>query len=124
MSAAIATRHYPVARVVQVHDGDTLKLDVDLGFSTHAYIWVRLKDVRAPELSEPDGPAAHIDVRLWLAEHAPDSFVTLTTFQTGGSFKEIREQRTFIRYVGIIVADNGAELNQYLRDKGFIDRGA
>jgi endonuclease YncB( thermonuclease family) len=117
------TRTYPVARVVEVHDGDTLKLDVDLGFSCHAWAWIRLKGVGAPELSEPDGPAAHNDVRLWLAEHAPDNFVTLTTFQTAGAFKEIREQRTFIRYVGIVVADNGAELNSYLLAKGYVDRG-
>jgi endonuclease YncB( thermonuclease family) len=117
------SRHYPLARVVEIHDGDTLKLDVDLGFSCHAWAWVRLKSVRAPELSEPDGSAARADVLDWLAEHAPDSWVTLTTFQTAGGFKEIREQRTFIRYVGIVVADNGAELNSYLLAKGWIDRG-
>jgi hypothetical protein len=124
MAGAVATRTYPLARVIEVHDGDTLKLDVDLGFSCHMWVWVRLKSVRAPELSEPDGPAARNDVRLWLAEHAPDSFITLTTFQTAGAFKEIREQRTFIRYVGIVVADNGAELNSYLLAKGYVDRGA
>jgi endonuclease YncB( thermonuclease family) len=123
MAAAIASHHYPLARVLQVHDGDTLKLDVDLGFSCHTWAWIRLKDVGAPELSEPDGPAAREDVVAWLAEQAPDGWVTLTTFQVAGAFKEIRERRTFIRYVGIVVADNGAELNEWLRAKGFVDRG-
>jgi endonuclease YncB( thermonuclease family) len=118
------SRRYDLARVLDVHDGDTLKIDVDLGFSCHTWVWVRLKGVGAPELSEPDGLTARSDVQLWLAEHASDMWVSLTTFQTAGTFKEIRERRTFIRYVGIVIADNGAELNSYLLAKGYVDRGA
>jgi endonuclease YncB( thermonuclease family) len=120
-----ASRRYPVARVVEVHDADTIKLDVDCGFSVHAYVWVRLRGVRAPELREPDGGAARNDTVLWLAEHAPTSLVALETFQTTGSgvLTEIHERRTFIRYVGVVTATNGAELNKYLVDKGFVDRG-
>jgi endonuclease YncB( thermonuclease family) len=119
------SRHYPLARVVEVHDADTVRFDVDCGFSVHAYVWVRLRGVRAPELREPDGMAARNDTVVWLAEHAPTSLVALETFQTEGSgaLKEIHERRTFVRYVGVVTADNGAELNKYLIDLGFVSRG-
>jgi len=116
-------RHYPTARVVEVHDGDTLRLDVDLGFSTHHYPWIRLKGVRAPELSEPTGPQAKQDLEAWLTTDVPDGLVMVSTFQTAGSVKEIREQRTFIRYVGIITAPGGQELNAWLIARGYLDQG-
>jgi endonuclease YncB( thermonuclease family) len=119
------SRRYPLARVVEVHDADTVRFDVDCGFSVHAYVWIRLAGVRAPELREPDGMAARNDTVMWLAEHAPASLVSLETFQTDGSgaLKEIHERRTFIRYVGVVTAPNGAELNKYLTDLGFVNRG-
>jgi endonuclease YncB( thermonuclease family) len=116
-------RTYPVAEVLEVHDGDTLRLRIDQGFGGSQKEWIRLKGVGAPELREPDGPTAREDVVLWLAEHATEGFVAVTTFWSVGSAKEIREERTFVRYVGIVVADNGAELNSYLLAKGYVDRG-
>ena len=116
-------RHYPVARVVDVHDGDTVKLDVDCGFSVHAYVWIRLKDVRAPELSEPTGPQAKQELEAWLQTDAPDGLVMVDTFQVAGATKEIREQRTFIRYVGIITAPGGQELNAWMIARGYVDQG-
>jgi endonuclease YncB( thermonuclease family) len=117
-------RYYPVARVVDVHDGDTLRLDVDLGFSTHAYVWIRLKGVRAPELREPTGPQAKRDLETWISTHAPDGLVRVDTFQVAGSAKEIREQRTFIRYVGVISAPDGSELYPWMVARGYVDQGA
>lgn len=46
------------ARVVTVHDGDTLTLDVDLGFFTHVVVPFRILGMNARELSEPGGPEA------------------------------------------------------------------
>lgn len=116
-------RHYPIARVVEVHDGDTLKLDVDLGFSTHTYVWVRLKGVRAPELDSAIGPQARQELLSWLRAGAPDGLVMVDTFQTAGSVKEIREQRTFIRYVGVVTAPDGQVLNAWLAGRGYTDQG-
>lgn len=117
------SRHYPVARVVTVHDADTIKLDIDLGLSVHTYAWIRLKDVRAPELREATGPQAKLDVEAWLATDAPDGLVAVETFQTAGSSKEINEQRTFIRYVGVVTSPSGTELNGWLRSRGYTDQG-
>ena len=116
-------RHYPVARIVEIHDGDTFRIDVDCGFSVHAYVWVRLLDVRAPELSEPGGQEAKQAVDQWLRVHSPDGYVSVITYKTAGKGKEIREQMTFIRYVAMVVGEDGSFLNAWLRDQGYIDKG-
>jgi endonuclease YncB( thermonuclease family) len=116
-------RIYPVCQVLSVYDGDTIRVDIDRGDHIRTRDWIRLKDVRAPELREADGPAARADVIAWLNEHAPEGFVTVTTFWSQGSLKEINEEMTFQRYVGVVVAPNGAELNSYLIARGYVTRG-
>lgn len=51
------------SRVLSVHDGDTVTVDVDLGFS----VWVRkcvirLDGLDAPELPTPEGHAAKMEL--------------------------------------------------------------
>lgn len=46
------------AILVAVHDGDTVKVDVDLGFDAHYITWIRLVGINAPELSTPAGLVA------------------------------------------------------------------
>lgn len=46
------------ARVIAVHDGDTCRLDVDLGFRVHADAWIRLAGINTPELHHEGGRAA------------------------------------------------------------------
>lgn len=43
------------ASVVAVHDGDTVKVDVDLGFDAHYVTWIRLLGINAPELATDAG---------------------------------------------------------------------
>jgi endonuclease YncB( thermonuclease family) len=117
-------RVYEVARIIDVHDADTIRVLVDVGFEIPmARPWIRLKGVRAQELAKPGGPEARQVTLTWIAEHAPDSFVQVTTFWTPGELKQIREKMSFIRFVGVVTARNGAELNQYLIDAGYINQG-
>jgi hypothetical protein len=117
-------RTYEVARVIDVHDADTIRVLVDLGFEIPmARPWIRLKGVRAQELAKPGGPEARQVTLAWLSEHAPDSFVQVTTFWSPGELRQIREKMSFIRFIGIITAPNGAELNRYLIDAGYINQG-
>lgn len=56
------------ARVVDVHDGDTLRADIDCGFG----VWLsnqplRLDGLNAPELNTPAGKASQV----WLAGQLP-----------------------------------------------------
>lgn len=114
---------WPVARVMDVHDGDTVKLAVSVGFEIWVQPWIRLVDVRAPELDEPDGARARNDVMDWLAEYAPDSWVKVTTYRTSQPL-EIRLRQSFTRYLGVVsAAATPVELNGWLRAKGWIDRG-
>lgn len=59
-------------KVVRVVDGDTIDLDVDLGFHIHQRIRVRLSGVNAPEnygrLACPEGRAARDWVDMWIGE--------------------------------------------------------
>jgi endonuclease YncB( thermonuclease family) len=46
------------AEVLEVHDGDTFKVFVDLGFNTYLRANVRIADINAPELPTAPGFAA------------------------------------------------------------------
>lgn len=46
------------ALVLDVHDGDTITVDVDLGFRIHHQMELRFLGINAPELKTPEGVAA------------------------------------------------------------------
>lgn len=48
------------ARLIRVVDGDTVELNVDLGFDVHTHIKVRLDGYNAPELHGPNRDQALI----------------------------------------------------------------
>lgn len=53
------TRSWVVpARVVQIHDGDTVTVDADLGWHIALRQPVRIQHIDAPELATPEGKAA------------------------------------------------------------------
>ena len=96
-------REYPIAQIIEVHDGDTVRAWVDQGFGEWAKVWIRLQGVNAQELSKPGGPEAGMNLESILSLHAPGGWLKLVTFWSEGSTKEIKEERTFIRYVGRLV---------------------
>jgi micrococcal nuclease len=60
-----------------IHDGDTIRFDVDLGFGTWRFgLLCRLAGIDAPELGTADGLAARDFLRALLP---PDAFVTIQT---------------------------------------------
>jgi endonuclease YncB( thermonuclease family) len=86
-------RQYPIARVIRVVDGDTIKLALDLDFGIEFTCTVRLKDVRCPELStgEP-GQAAKLFTEQWLADNTKS-----LKFQ-------VQDKDLYSRYVGTITS--------------------
>lgn len=70
------------AAVQSVHDGDTLDLDIDLGFRLHSFVPVRLLGCNAAELGTPSGEGARdfLDgllppgTRVALASEKPDKY--------------------------------------------------
>lgn len=109
---------WPVAQLIETHDGDTVRLRISCGFDVWAQQWIRLKDVWAPELDEPGGPEATTICQEWFADHAPDGLVKVTTFRTSAPL-EVRFRMSFTRYIGIVSALDGTELNRYLIEQGY-----
>lgn len=122
--AAGSAWEWPIARLLEFGDGDTVKLAIDHGFSQDAKEWIRLENVRAPEKDEPEAwAAAAEDVKAWFREYAPDGLVKVTTYRTSAPL-EIRFRQSFTRYIGRVTAlKTPVELNEWLRAKGWIDRG-
>lgn len=51
---------------IDVHDGDTIKVDVDAGFHMHYHTRFRLSGLNCPELATPAGPPARDFTAAWL----------------------------------------------------------
>lgn len=81
------------ARVLRVVDGDTVQLEVDLGFDVRQRMTVRLYGINAPEMNTAEGKAA----KLHLAMMIPEG--TMLTLQT---IKDKREK--YGRYLAILLA--------------------
>jgi endonuclease YncB( thermonuclease family) len=103
------------ATVEEIHDGDTFKAQIDLGFRIYLKCNVRLAGVGAPELSTPQGaPARDALVRLL----PPGTIVTL----------ESRRLDKYGRAEARVLAADGTDINAAMIAEGFAvaadDRGA
>jgi micrococcal nuclease len=88
---------YNRVTVLEVHDGDTLTVVVDLGFSISVTEQIRIYGINAPELSKgtPEDRAKGIAARDFLRSMLPvGTAVGLRTTPA--------QTRTFTRYVGTI----------------------
>jgi micrococcal nuclease len=99
------------ARVVRWIDGDTVVLDVDLGFHATLTEHFRLASVGCPELDTPAGQAAAARVR----ELAPAGtlLVVDTSKPKGG-----QQGRTFTRWLAAVRLNDGRDLSTVLLSEG------
>ena len=68
---SMVSREFP-ARLINVHDGDTVRCDIDLGFAVSlSNVSCRLLGINAPELKAPGGVEAkeHLIKLLANVEH-------------------------------------------------------
>lgn len=77
--------------VVDVHDGDSVRLVLDAGCDAAVHPWLRVKGVYCPELRQPGGPEARA---FTVATLAAATEVRVTTFG-----------RSFARWVADISVD-------------------
>ena len=100
------------AQVLTVHDGDTLKLRVDLGFSIHDDMTVRLAGINAPELATPEGKAAQAFAEGWVKAHASPNVGVRT---------QKDRQEKYGRYLATVydLTDPTATLNAALLAAGY-----
>lgn len=64
--------------VVRVVDGDTIDIDIDLGFGVHKIERVRLAGIDTPERGEPGWADATAFTAAWVAAH-PDGLTIRST---------------------------------------------
>lgn len=108
------------ARALEVHDGDTYLLDVDLGLHVHAHEWIRLRGVNTPELNTDAGYQARLFVAAALmpGDVAPGPAVVIQTQKTRGGL----DVQTFARYVADVQLPDGRDLATVLVDAGHATR--
>lgn len=105
-----------------VYDGDSIEVDVDRGFDDTSRLSIRLRDVWAPELSQPGGLDCRNFALGWVDDNGDGSLwpFRLETFRTPRSDVEVA---TFGRFVGVVQAASGATLNAamtaYVTERGF-----
>lgn len=99
--------------VVDVHDGDTIQFQADLGLDTSRKIWVRLNGVWSPELSDPGGH----ECRAGVFGRVVGTRWRIQTFKVGRTDKE---RLTFIRYVADVISLDGTfSLNKWIIENGY-----
>lgn len=97
------------ATITGVHDGDTVSLDVDLGYEIHVNVSCRLLGINAPELNTPAGKtsAAYLQQRLPVG-------TKLTAQTTKGD-----ENDKYGRYLADLFVDGQVKsINQEMIDQG------
>jgi len=95
------------AQVLDVYDGDTIHVEVDLGCDIDTRLTVRLAGINAPELAvKPAGP----DARDFLAATLGAGAITLRTI------KDRREK--YGRYLGILILPDGTNVNDLMVSSG------
>lgn len=104
------------ADVTNVIDGDTLELQIDLGFHVRVIERVRLVGLNAPEMKLAEGVAAKDAVVDWLFNN-PGPYTIYTIKSKRGD-----KQEKYGRYLAEIwptgISTRGS-LNNYLLDHGF-----
>ncbi len=95
------------ATVIKVIDGDTLKVDVDLGFSVHTIQNIRIAGINSEELSTQAGKNA----RDFLTQKVPTGTKVIVHTE--------KYRQSFTRYVGDIYLDDGTSLAKLMIDSGF-----
>lgn len=75
---------YDVIEVREIHDGDTFKLLVDLGFYCSVTVITRLHKWNAPELISPDGIKARMFVQN---EFRQAKKITIQSYKDARSFE-------------------------------------
>jgi micrococcal nuclease len=91
-----------LAKVVRVIDGDTIEVEVDLGFKIKHTTILRLSGINAPELRTPEGVAA----KAWLVQRIEGKSVAVRTM------KDKKEK--YGRYLALVEYHDEKYDNQWL----------
>jgi len=102
------------ANIVRVHDGDTIQVDVDLGFYTwRRKVWARIAGISARELSMVGGQEAADYLEGLLPAGTP---VVIQSTRIGADPADVM---SFDRYVMSVTLPDGRDLADVLTSGGW-----
>lgn len=104
-----ATLYQYKVNIVSVHDGDTVTVDIDLGFYLTHRVPIRLAGINAPELKTPEGKAASAALRGFVTGH-PGQW-TAQTFKSG--------EEKYGRWLAMLFAPDGMDVSAWMVLNGF-----
>lgn len=112
------------ARIVDVHDGDTVTALLDQGFGDTKLIKVRMLGVFAPELRQDGGEETQEFVSRWLDETVMAGAAFSHIVTTARTIRSDVEQTTLGRYVATITNHDGtrslnAEVMEFVAANGY-----
>lgn len=101
--------HYN-AKILNIVDGDTFDLDVDLGFNIHHYIRCRLLDIDTPEKK-----GSEYELGMICKEYAEKYFlgksITIRSYKESEDIHDIYSD-SFGRYLAYCELDDGTSISE------------
>lgn len=99
---------FPYCTVTRVIDGDTIELDVDLGFSITVRHPFRLLGINAIELSKPGGKEAKANLAAMLPAGTPVSILSVKDDKYGGRYLAVVRMRDLTPVAAVLITTNWA----------------
>lgn len=93
------------SKLISVHDGDTITVQIDMGFHLYMEIEIRLDGLDCPELETPEGKICRDKTTKWLEGKTIN-------------LKSVKYEK-YGRRLGIITDEFGMTLNAFLLENGF-----
>lgn len=107
MASGVTFGPYP-ATVIYVHDGDTFRPDLDLGFGIHSVGFnCRIYGINAPELTTQAGKDARDFAKTLLPEGEALTILAMSWDKYGG------------RFDGKVTLPDGRDFGQVMVDEGY-----
>lgn len=113
VSAEPVPHIYPVTQIIKIHDGDTVKVKLDVGFNLVAEYSVRIDGVDTPELSGYEKEAGLVvrDVVIKWVSKASLNGPIYAKYNGFGKYAQ--------RFVGDIIDADGNSLSDFLIENGW-----
>lgn len=124
MSAILVVSFIPVyqykCEILQVKDGDTLKIRIDLGFETYRDERLRLLGVDAPERFTNAGILVRDWVRTWVTRQDEFALGFGVVFPYVVTSHKTKNRDKYGRYLAEIMGPNGEFLHKELLATGLV----
>lgn len=102
------------AKVIKVYDGDTITVEIDLGFTVNITEKIRLAHIDTPEIRGEERPDGLIS-KQWLVDKVLDKWIILKTNKD--------KKGKYGRYIGeLFIEGEELSINEQLINEGLAER--